>query len=243
MKPIDVITRVVTRAVTDPAANLRVRADMSGVTVTVATWPAQQQALRALMLQGWDVTTRTRSGPYPLKVRGWSVRHLQHRRAALALAQERLSGVHATTAHLAIQAASRHLGEVPESTSAQLTSHALLAVERHLRWPQLLADICGLRRESEEPHVANLLATIKTAEGEVLALCLEHQHVAERAVAVYLRCLRHSGLSTGTAEQTALAEALLYHQALQRQPPAAAGSHLTLMNANEPARTLPAGAA
>ncbi|MFO7252454.1 MAG: hypothetical protein DIU60_017045 [Actinomycetes bacterium] len=191
---------------------------------------AQQQARRELTLLGWKVIE---GREHTLTVMGWSRENLAYRLRTLLLACGMLRHERQHTVHVAIACAERHLEAGHPTTLDDVLEAARNEVARELRWPARLDDVGELDRRAHDPAIAAQLDHIRRLEAEVRHLCDQHLAAARTAVEVFWKCRRFAHMSSETARQVAVQEALRPHlgpelDALPAPPPLAghaAGGH------------------
>jgi len=185
---------------------------------------AQQQARRELTLLGWKVIE---GREHTLTVMGWSRENLAYRLRTLLLACGMLRHERQHTVHVAIACAERHLEAGHPTTLEDVLEAARNEVARELRWPARLEDVGDLDRSTHDPAIAAQLDHIRRLEAEVRHLCDQHLAAARTAVEVFWKCRRTAHMSSETARQVAIQEALRPHLASELDerpaPPRPAG--------------------
>ncbi len=211
---VQVIQRICERLVVDGGA---VRLDVVGghPRLRMDQRLAQQQAHRELTLLGWKVIE---GREHTLTVMGWSKDNLAYRLRTLLLACGMLRHERHHTVHVAIACAERHLETGHPTALADVLDAALTEVARELRWPAHLKDVGDLDRRTLDPAIAAQLEHIRRLEGEIRVLCDQHLAAAHTAVEVFWKCRHTAHMSSETARQVAVQEALRPHDTPEPGP-------------------------
>jgi hypothetical protein len=211
---VQVIQRICERLAVDGGA---VRLDMVGghPRLRMDQRHAQQQARRELTLLGWKVIE---GREHTLTVMGWSRDNLAYRLRTLLLACGMLRHERHHTVHVAIACAERHLEAGHPVKLSDVLDAARDEVARELRWPAHLKDVGDLDRRALDPGIAAQLEHIRRLEAEIRLLCDQHLAAAHTAVEVYWKCRRTAHMSSETARQVAIQEALRPHLAPEPEP-------------------------